>query len=294
MKNNQQNHYSFLVTAGSVAGICIGAIVFLIGISIIGYRCYQRRRARNVQNRLSYAIKKGLKESANGRRSSSSVKSTPLKQHRATSPIMPPQDSLLDRSLEQGCNMPPEKGHGQSFPDQSFDENEKESVTTPSEKDISLRERQIDEKQRLGILYFSVEYDEQNTALLVTIVRASDLPPRDPSLGGCDPYIKLQLLPDKKHKCKTRVLRKTQHPAYDETFTFYGISKNQIPGITLHFVILSFDRFSRDEIIGEVVYPLTDVSTEQKELLLFKEINPRHLKVSQSLQKSIHPMHNAV
>lgn len=266
------------ITAGAVAGICIGSIVFLIGISIIAYRCYQRRRARNVQTRLSYAIKKGLKESTNGRRSSSSVKSTPLKQHRATSPILPPQDSILDRSSEQGYNMPPENGQRSSYPDHAFCENEKEAVTTPSEKDMSQRERQIDEKQKLGMLYFSVEYDEHNTALLVTIVRANDLPPRDPSLGGCDPYIKLQLLPDKKHKCKTRVLRKTQHPSYDETFTFYGISKNQIPGITLHFVILSFDRFSRDEIIGEVVYPLTDVSADQKELLLFKEINPRHLK----------------
>lgn len=99
-----------LVTAGAVAGICIGSIVFLIGISIIAYRCYQRRRARNVQTRLSYAIKKGLKESTNGRRTSSSVKSTPLKQHRATSPILPPQDSILDRSSEQGYNMPPENG----------------------------------------------------------------------------------------------------------------------------------------------------------------------------------------
>ena len=38
-----------------------------------------------------------------------------------------------------------------------------------------------------------------------------------------DPYVKLQLLPEKQHKVKTRVMRKTLNPVYDEDFTFYGI-----------------------------------------------------------------------
>jgi len=92
--------------------------------------------------------------------------------------------------------------------------------------------------------------------------------------------IKLQLLPEKRHKCKTRVLRKTLNPQYDETFTFYGINPNQLPDITLHFVVLSFDRFSRDDIIGEVVHPLKDFDVSKNEMNLCKEISPRHLTVS--------------
>ena len=38
-----------------------------------------------------------------------------------------------------------------------------------------------------------------------------------------DPYVKLQLLPEKQHKVKTRVMRRTLNPVYDEDFTFYGI-----------------------------------------------------------------------
>ena len=82
------------------------------------------------------------------------------------------------------------------------------------------------------------------------------------------------------HKCKTRVVRKTLNPKYDETFTFYGIDAKAMAGVTLHFVALSFDRFSRDEIIGEVIYPLSDCDVEKKEAVITRDITPRHLKVS--------------
>lgn len=44
-----------------------------------------------------------------------------------------------------------------------------------------------------------------------------------------DPYVKLQLLPEKQHKVKTRVMRRTLNPVYDEDFTFYGIHFSQMP-----------------------------------------------------------------
>jgi Ca2+-dependent lipid-binding protein len=51
-----------------------------------------------------------------------------------------------------------------------------------------------------------------------------------------DPYVKLQLLPEKQHKVKTRVMRRTLNPVYDEDFTFYGIHFNQLPvTLKLHF-----------------------------------------------------------
>ena len=41
--------------------------------------------------------------------------------------------------------------------------------------------------------------------------------------------MKLQLLPDKQHKVKTRVMRRTLNPVYDEDFTFYGVNFDQLP-----------------------------------------------------------------
>lgn len=126
-------------------------------------------------------------------------------------------------------------------------------------------------------------YKHEKNALIVSVVRCRDLPAKDPNLGSSDPYVKLQLLPDKQHKVKTRVLRKTRNPVYDEDFTFYGINFNQLPSITLHFVVLSFDRYSRDDIIGEVFCPLNSVDINQAEtqqIALCREIQPRSLKVS--------------
>jgi len=44
---------------------------------------------------------------------------------------------------------------------------------------------------------------------------------------------------------KTRVVRKTLNPVFDETFSFYDVDANQLTGISLHFVVLSFDRCMR-------------------------------------------------
>lgn len=52
--------------------------------------------------------------------------------------------------------------------------------------------------------------------------------------------------------------------------------------MTLHFVVLSFDRYSRDDIIGEVFYCLASVDVtqiENQQLALCRDIQPRSLKV---------------
>ena len=49
--------------------------------------------------------------------------------------------------------------------------------------------------------------------------------------------------------------------------------------MSLHLVVLSFDRFSRDDIIGEVLCPLRDFDVVDKEVALRMSIMPRQLKV---------------
>jgi len=87
-------------------------------------------------------------------------------------------------------------------------------------------------------------------------------------------------------KVKTRVVRKTLNPVFDETFTFYGIDANQLTGISLHFVVLSFDRFSRDDVIGEVVYQLEGMDVEsgnKSAVCVCRQIEQRHVKVRPTL-----------
>lgn len=61
----------------------------------------------------------------------------------------------------------------------------------------------------LGTLVFKLRYFSDGNAFVVSIVRCNGLPAKntitsDKLQATTDPYIKLQLLPDKQHKVKTR------------------------------------------------------------------------------------------
>lgn len=111
------------------------------------------------------------------------------------------------------------------------------------------------------------------------IQEAHGLTPTDEQSLTSDPYIKLTLLPEKKHRVKTRVLRKTLDPAFDETFSFYGIPLARVSELALHFMVLSFDRFSRDEVIGETLVPLSGIDLTEGRVLMSREIIKRNVKV---------------
>jgi len=134
----------------------------------------------------------------------------------------------------------------------------------------------------LGKLFFTVKYSFEKNALIVTVNKCTNLPAKDAANNTSDPYVKLQLLPEKQHKVKTRVLRRTLNPVYDEDFTFYGVNFNQLPILTLHFVVLSFDRYSRDDVVGEVMLEMESLDLKDSEvnpLSLIREISPRSMKL---------------
>lgn len=136
-----------------------------------------------------------------------------------------------------------------------------------------------EEEVMLGSLTFSVDYNFPKKALVVTIQEAHGLPVMDDQTQGSDPYIKMTILPDKRHRVKTRVLRKTLDPVFDETFTFYGIPYSQLQDLVLHFLVLSFDRFSRDDVIGEVMVPLAGVDPSTGKVQLTRDIVKRNIQV---------------
>ncbi|XP_036045316.1 synaptotagmin-11 isoform X3 [Onychomys torridus] len=135
-----------------------------------------------------------------------------------------------------------------------------------------------EEDVMLGSLTFSVDYNFPKKALVVTIQEAHGLPVMDDQTQGSDPYIKMTILPDKRHRVKTRVLRKTLDPVFDETFTFYGIPYSQLQDLVLHFLVLSFDRFSRDDVIGEVMVPLAGVDPSTGKVQLIRDIIKRNIQ----------------
>ncbi|KAI4889171.1 hypothetical protein NFI96_009759 [Prochilodus magdalenae] len=115
-----------------------------------------------------------------------------------------------------------------------------------------------------GKINFSLKYDYEGELLLVTILKALDLPAKD-LCGSSDPYVKIYLLPDRKHKFQTRVHRKTLNPTFEETFQF-PVPYEQLTTRKLHLSVFDFDRFSRHDMIGEVIlenlFEMSDLSRD--------------------------------
>lgn len=61
----------------------------------------------------------------------------------------------------------------------------------------------------------------QELTLNLRIMCAVDLAAKDMS-GTSDPYVKVMLLPDKKHKLVTNIKRKNLNPRWNEVFAFEG------------------------------------------------------------------------
>ncbi|KAI5733029.1 hypothetical protein M8J76_006806 [Diaphorina citri] len=102
-----------------------------------------------------------------------------------------------------------------------------------------------------GKLNFALKYDFEMDALIVKILEAHDLPIKDVT-GSSDPYVKVYLLPDRKKKFQTKVHRKNLNPVFNETFIF-NVSYEDLRRRYLQFSVYDFDRFSRHDLIGQVV-----------------------------------------
>lgn len=83
-------------------------------------------------------------------------------------------------------------------------------------------------RENLGRIQFSVGYNFQESTLTVKIMKAQELPAKDFS-GTSDPFVKIYLLPDKKHKLETKVKRKNLNPHWNETFLFEGEAAAALP-----------------------------------------------------------------
>ncbi|XP_008286712.1 synaptotagmin-9 [Stegastes partitus] len=122
-----------------------------------------------------------------------------------------------------------------------------------------------------GRLHFILKFDFDLEQLIVKIHKAQDLPAKDFS-GTSDPYVKIYLLPDRKTKHQTKVHRKTLNPVFDEVFLF-PVAYAELSNRKLHFSVYDFDRFSRHDLIGQVVVDnFLDLADFPRETKLCRDI----------------------
>ena len=91
----------------------------------------------------------------------------------------------------------------------------------PEENVLELEEPENTSGEKLGRIQFSVSYDFDAMTLTVKIMKAEELAAKDLS-GTSDPYVKICLLPDKKHTLTTNIKRKNLNPRWNEVFAFEG------------------------------------------------------------------------
>ncbi|XP_006640883.2 double C2-like domain-containing protein beta isoform X2 [Lepisosteus oculatus] len=121
-----------------------------------------------------------------------------------------------------------------------------------------------DDSTTLGTLDFSLLYDQENNALHCSINKAKGLKPMDHN-GLSDPYVKLHLLPgaSKANKLRTKTLRNTLNPIWNETLTYYGITDEDMVRKTLRISVCDEDKFRHNEFIGETRIPLKKLKPNQ-------------------------------
>ncbi|XP_077021569.1 double C2-like domain-containing protein beta [Tamandua tetradactyla] len=136
----------------------------------------------------------------------------------------------------------------------------------PPEDEADADGYESDDCTALGTLDFSLLYDQENNALHCTISKAKGLKPMDHN-GLADPYVKVHLLPgaSKANKLRTKTLRNTLNPTWNETLTYYGITDEDMIRKTLRISVCDEDKFRHNEFIGETRVPL-------------KKLKPNHTK----------------
>ncbi|KAF3846986.1 hypothetical protein F7725_004064, partial [Dissostichus mawsoni] len=118
-----------------------------------------------------------------------------------------------------------------------------------------------EEKEALGKLEYSLDYNFTDNTLIVGILQAQDLPAMDVG-GSSDPYVKVYMLPDKKKKFETKVQRKNLCPVFNETFTF-KIPYSDLGGQFLVLQVFDFDRFGKHDVIGEIKIAMNSIDLAQ-------------------------------
>uniref|UniRef100_W5MLM4 Rabphilin 3A n=1 Tax=Lepisosteus oculatus TaxID=7918 RepID=W5MLM4_LEPOC len=135
----------------------------------------------------------------------------------------------------------------------------------PEEDEEEANSYDSDEATTLGSLEFSLLYEQENSSLHCTIIRGKGLKPMD-SNGLADPYVKLHLLPgaSKSNKLRTKTLRNTRNPMWNETLVYHGITDEDMQRKTLRISVCDEDKFGHNEFIGETRVSLKKLKINQK------------------------------
>ncbi|XP_028332267.1 double C2-like domain-containing protein alpha [Gouania willdenowi] len=138
------------------------------------------------------------------------------------------------------------------------------SAMSSMDTSIEIDSCDSDDNTSLGTLEFDLLYEKATSSLHCTVLRAKGLKPMDFN-GLADPYVKLHLLPGacKANKLKTKIVRNTLNPVWNETLTYCGITEEDMYRKTLRVSVCDEDKLTHNEFIGESRVALRRVKPDQ-------------------------------
>ncbi|XP_036427672.1 double C2-like domain-containing protein alpha [Colossoma macropomum] len=138
------------------------------------------------------------------------------------------------------------------------------SVMSSMDTSVEIDSCDSDDNTSLGTLEFDLLYESATSSLHCTVLRAKGLKPMDFN-GLADPYVKLHLLPGacKANKLKTKIVKNTLNPVWNETLTYCGITEEDMYRKTLRVSVCDEDKLTHNEFIGESRVALRRVKPDQ-------------------------------
>uniref|UniRef100_A0A3P9KXU6 Protein piccolo n=1 Tax=Oryzias latipes TaxID=8090 RepID=A0A3P9KXU6_ORYLA len=112
-----------------------------------------------------------------------------------------------------------------------------------------------------GDIQLQIHYDKQLGNLIVHVLQARNLAPRDNN-GYSDPFVKVYLLPGRgaENKRKSKHAGKSLNPEWNQTVIYKNIHLEQLRKKTLEVSVWDYDKGSSNDFLGEVLINLSDTS----------------------------------
>jgi Ca2+-dependent lipid-binding protein len=261
-------------------------VIFIIGLAISRFYTYYNRR-KNESKDLSYSVSRYWRRQFASTSFDSILSSPPVKTNPSRSI---PEGNETARIIKSSFSWPEATIIQQQQQQQQQEKAECSSTISSSSLSNSST---MEEIVGSSSLTFALRYNQITHSLFVRIINARDLfvHHRNRQSSLIDSYVRIELLSTETsasqvslQSMRTHIIKKNAHPIYDELFEFSHVYP--MKNFSLLFTILTYDTFTRDEILGQVEFPIIFPDShitnalESTETIFTKDIIPRYKQLS--------------